>query len=169
MSCNDHEQDVLFPIDYFCSQKGPQVLTNPKDKFNRLIKIVDNELRTQYLNHCTLDSTPILEMIKEELLDLELDLNDDWSLSSILRRFNHWLSIRKSESIVRVSKQSDTRQALSLVQQALREEENRYDSKTFSYWLSPLWQKLNVTRGLLGKELSSNGRQSKSNGERTSA
>jgi hypothetical protein len=130
------------------------MFTNPKDKFNRIIKIVDSELRTQYINHCTLDSAPILEMVKEELIELEMDLNDDWSLSSIIRRFNHWLSIRKSECVVRVSEQSNTRQALSLVQQALREEENRYDSKTFSYWLSPLWQKLNVTRGLLVKELS---------------
>ena len=130
------------------------MITNPVDKLECIIKILENELKVCNLNYNALDSSPILEMVRDELKELQGEVNDDWSVMSIVRRCKIHLNYSKADRLVKVKPRSPARQVLSRITLAMREEENRYDSKSYSFWFSPVWRTLNEAKGILTKELS---------------
>ena len=129
------------------------MLTNPVDKMDRILKIVENELRMCDLNHNSIDSSPVLEMIRDELVELKAEVNDVGSVTSLVRRCKAYMNYRQADGLVKAKPRSPARQVLSKIVIAMREEENRYDNKTYTYWMSPVWRVLNEARGVLTNEL----------------
>ncbi len=127
------------------------ILYNPETQIKSLIRRVENESTYLYsvsrIDRYEMSQT--LQEILSELKHLQSDLNHDYGCGSWWQKWKQKKQLKEGITQVKVHPNSIRNQVLSLILRAKRDEENRYESASYAYQLSPLWLKLDEAIKLL--------------------